>query len=224
MIWILISSVFFILGAVFTASLNICINVFVKSKCKLKEDHCIALTFDDGPHPEYTSNLLDVLKTLNTKATFFVIGEKAKQYPNLIKRIVEEGHTLGHHSYYHSKNFGWLSTKRVKEELKKTIDLLETITGQRSLYFRPPFGVTNPNIAKAIRSLELLSVGWSLRSYDTTYTPDMVINKIVKRVKSEDIILMHDRLSSTAEVVKTIIEESQKNGLIFVNLEASNLV
>ena len=222
MIWIL--SILLPIVIVFIISLNICSNIFVKSKCKLNQKNTVALTFDDGPHPKYTSELLDVLKILDVKATFFVIGENAERNPELIKRIVSEGHTLGHHSYSHSKNWGWLSTEKVKEEIEKSIVLLEKIGGQKSIYFRPPFGVTNPNIAKAIRFLGLVSVGWTLRSYDTTYTPDMVIRKIGKRIKSGDIILMHDHLSSTPKVVETIVKESQKNGLIFVNLEVSNMI
>lgn len=210
----IVTLIFLSILVLFWASLNICAQVFLKSKCKIEDQNTIALTFDDGPHPQYTPDLLDVLKELDVKATFFVIGYKAEQYPEIIKRIVGEGHTLGHHSYCHKNNFAWLSTQKVKEEIQKTIDLLESISGKKSIYFRPPFGVTNPNIARAVKELKLTSVGWSLRSYDTTYTPDMVINKIRKKVKSGDIILLHDHLSTTSQTVTTIVEECKKEGLI----------
>ena len=205
--------------AIFTASLNICFQFFIKSKCKLKQEQQVALTFDDGPHPQNTARVLDVLKEMDVKASFFVIGEKAKQYPELIKRIVNEGHTLGHHSYYHSSRFALKSTAGVKEEIEQTMSLLENISGYKSRYFRPPFGVTNPNIAKAIRLLNLQSIAWSLRSYDTTYTPEMVVNKLTKKLKSKDIVLMHDHLATTADIIRTIVDKGRRNGLIFVNLE-----
>jgi len=223
MFWIIFASALITTASILVASLNICAQVFLKSKCKIKSNTKVALTFDDGPHPTNTPELLDTLKALNIKATFFVIGERAHKYPEIIKRIVNEGHTLGQHSYYHRKNFGALSSTKIEKELQQSIDTIEQITGVRPSYFRPPFGVTNPNIAKAVKTLGLTSIGWSLRSYDTTYTPEMVVNKLTKKAKAGDIILMHDHLESTSQSVKTIVREYRKNGLDFVNLDDSIL-
>ena len=224
MFWIVFIFGFLILTAILFASLNICAHIFIKSKCKIQNTNSVALSFDDGPHPIYTPQLLDVLQALNIKASFFVIGKNAEQYPDIIQRIVAEGHTLGHHSFYHHKKWGTLSTKKVIAEIQKTIDVLEQITGKKSIYFRSPFGLTNPNIAKAIRTLNLSSIAWSLRSYDTTYTPQMVVNKINKKLKAKDIVLMHDHLKSTPQTVQQIVKEGLKNGLKFVNLEEATLL
>lgn len=127
----------------------------------------ISITFDDGPNPEFTLEVLKLLKDYSQHASFFLVGEMAKENKELVKQIIREGHSIGNHSYSHSKNFGFFSTRKIVEELQKTNTLLETITGKEIKLFRPPFGVTNPNIKKALRQTHHLSIGWSKRSYDT---------------------------------------------------------
>ncbi|MCY9662345.1 polysaccharide deacetylase family protein [Paenibacillus chondroitinus] len=104
--------------------------------------HSIALTFDDGPDPEYTSRLLDLLKQHNVKATFFVLGLKAKQYPELIKQMHHEGHLVGVHNYVHGAN-AFMTPKRVRLQVNNTVDVIDRIIGERPIYYRPPGGIIN---------------------------------------------------------------------------------
>lgn len=219
MLWAILIGLIVILAFLAFGAFKICAQIFMKSKCKLNYDKAIALTFDDGPHPEYTPQLLDLLKELNIKASFFVIGKNVEAHPEIAKRMVEEGHSIGLHSYVHSYHYGFMSSKKIKADLKQNSEIVKQATGITTLLFRPPFGVTNPNIAKAVEVLKLNSIGWSLRSFDTAKTAEQVIKKISTKAKGGDIILMHDRLPNTVQVVRTFVEEAQKNGLKFVNLE-----
>jgi peptidoglycan/xylan/chitin deacetylase (PgdA/CDA1 family) len=219
MLWIILIGLVLILAFIAFGAFKIGAQVFLKSTCKIDDKSSIALTFDDGPHPEYTPLLLDLLKKLKIKATFFVIGKNVEMYPEMVKRMVEEGHCIGLHSYAHTYNYGFLSTKSILADLKQNMELVEKASGKRTHLFRPPFGVTNPNIAKAVRQLDLKSIGWSLRSFDTAKPQAQVLAKLKTKVKAGDIILMHDHLPSTCSTIETFVEEAQNNGLKFVNLD-----
>jgi peptidoglycan/xylan/chitin deacetylase (PgdA/CDA1 family) len=174
----------------------------------------IALTFDDGPDPVNTPKILDTLQQYNIKATFFVIGKKAEQFPELLKRIDEEGHTIGNHSYGHSYLIGFYTSKALYQDIERCNDVIMQIIGKKPQYFRPPFGVTNPNYADAMKGLNLQSIGWSLRSMDTrAKNKYQVIEKVISRVQKKDIVLFHDRLACTAEALPDIIEHFQNKKL-----------
>lgn len=220
MITTIIAIAVILLSLVFLASLNIRWGVFLHSMCKIdtvsKE---VVLTFDDGPHPDYTPALLDLLKERGIKAIFFVIGEHAVRHPEMVKRAVAEGHTIGIHSYNHKIIFSFLSKEAVIDELQSTKTMLERITGKEISLFRPPFGVTNPNIAAAVKHLKLKSVGWNIRSLDTLEQPEA---KILKRIESSlsegGIILLHDRLPGCISLVKSILTMLDKNNYKVVGL------
>src|SRR5690554_6620522 len=127
----------------------------------------ISITFDDGPNPEFTPKVLLLLKKNKAKATFFLIGENAKKHPEIVRQIIEDGHTIGNHSCSHPKNFGFFSSEKVVAEVKQTNSILKKIAGKEVKMFRPPFGVTNPNIKKALKNTGHFSIGWSKRSFDT---------------------------------------------------------
>ena len=112
LIWIILTTI---------GSFHIRWNYFLKAKHKDEhvDDNVISLTFDDGPHKEYTKKVLELLKKYNFKATFFLIGNKIEEHPNLVKEIIDQGHTIGNHTYSHSNNFGFFKTKNVISELKK---------------------------------------------------------------------------------------------------------
>src|SRR5690606_21402954 len=102
----------------------------------------VALTFDDGPDPIYTAKLLDLLQKYNAKATFFVVGVHAEKHPELLLRMKNEGHVIGVHNYVHKTN--WLMRPRtVKKHIQQTNDIIEKVTGERSIYYRPPWGIMN---------------------------------------------------------------------------------
>ena len=188
-------------------SSDIRLGYFIRTYCNNREEkqRKIALTFDDGPHP-MTEKVLDILKNYNAKATFFCIGSQIEKYPDIFKRIIEEGHTIGNHSYSHSNSFGIFSTEKVTDELLHTNNIIEQLSGKKVLFFRPPFGVTNPRIAKAVSNTKQYVIGWNNRSLDTVIKEEA---KILERVKSKvapgGIILLHDTSLKSANVLEQIL-------------------
>ena len=127
----------------------------------------IVLTFDDGPNEEFTPEILKLLQKYNATATFFCIGKQIEKHPELVQKIISQGHLIGNHSFSHSNFFDFYDSKKVLAELQKTNELVFKITGKMMNFFRPPFGVTNPAIAKAIRQSKHQVIGWNVRSLDT---------------------------------------------------------
>jgi peptidoglycan/xylan/chitin deacetylase (PgdA/CDA1 family) len=166
----------------------------------------ISLTFDDGPDGQVTPLILDLLKENNVKAAFFIIGNRAAVNPEVLKRIDKEGHVIGGHSYSHHLLFDLFSSSVMRGELQKTDNLVFSIIGKRLSLFRPPYGVTNPPIARAIRSMKYESIGWSLKSFDTVNEKAAdIFNRIVSNLNNGDIILMHDSKPWTLNVLALLI-------------------
>lgn len=176
----------------------------------------IAITFDDGPHPYYTQQLLDGLKERDVKATFFVMGKHVEQYPELIERMYEEGHLIGNHTYSHiqlNKSNG----EAFKEELVKTNELIEKVTGQEVQYVRPPYGSWDKKFEK---ELNMFPVLWNIDPLD--WCSDNVagiVEKVTSKVKENSIILMHDEYKSTVTAALQIIDALQKEGYEFVTVD-----
>lgn len=178
----------------------------------------VALTFDDGP-AEYTEAILDILKKEKVSATFFIIGKNIVGREVLLKRIQTEGHSIGNHSFNHGFNFDWQSAAKMQEEIALTNQAIESITGTPVTLFRPPYGVTNPNLGKALRNSNLKSIGWNLRSMDTVAKDEKkLIDKILSRVKAGNIILLHDRCRITAAILPELITTLKKRGFTFATL------
>ena len=125
----------------------------------------LAITFDDGPNPAWTPQLLDVLGQQGVKATFFLVGRYAQREPALVRRIVNEGHLIGSHSWSHP-NLALTGTARVHEELRRTSEVLEEITGKPVRFFRPPFGARRPEVLRAARQRGLTPVMWNAMTDD----------------------------------------------------------
>ena len=148
------------------------------------------LTFDDGPDPTYTPQLLDLLKKHSIPCVFFVVGERAKTYPDLIKRMVQEGHSIGIHHYTHTSNW-LLSPWMVKKQLTKTADTIETITGERPIYYRPPWG--HFNLFTMQVSAPLKVVMWDLIPGDWKVShKETLRNNLKASVRDGSIIVLHD--------------------------------
>ncbi len=197
-------------------------NYFLYASIKSKNDECI-LTFDDGPDPELTPIILDILEREKIKAVFFVIGQKAEKHPEIVTRIEEEGHLIGNHSYSHNNFMSLYSKSRLRIEIKKAQETIETITHKKTTLFRPPIGYTNPNYAKVLKEAKLHCVGWSLRSYDSIIKdPIKLANRLVKKVKPGSIILLHDNLSVTAGTLEQFIQRAKENGIKFASTENIN--
>ena len=207
----------YVLGLVL-ASVNICSCFYIDVLCCGERDsNKISLSFDDGPHSEQTPIVLDILMKHNIKAGFFCIGQHAKENPELIKRMDEEGHFIGNHTFSHAFWFVLYSGKKMKEEIKKSNRIILEIIGKRMKLFRPPYGVTNPVLARVIRSTKMLPVGWSLRTLDTSAKGDK--NKIMKKlskVKAGDIVLFHDHSQNLQDILESFILKVKANGMELV--------
>lgn len=180
----------------------------------------IAITFDDGPNEIYTPQVLDLLKKYNATATFFCIGKHAEQHPIILKRIVSEGHLIGNHSYTHPNHFGFYNTQQVLGEIQKTNKLVEKITGKKMNYFRPPFGVTNPSIAKAINNTKHITFGWNIRSLDTVIKSEQkIINRITKKVPPGSILLLHDSHDRIIPVLEQLLLFLKQHNYQTISLE-----
>ena len=125
----------------------------------------IALTFDDGPNPEWTPRLLDILAKHDVKATFFMLGKFASVHSELVRRVAAEGHLIGDHSWSHPK-LSYCPAKRIEDELKRTKDTLEQIVGAKVKFFRPPFGARRPAVFRIARELGLEPVLWNAMTDD----------------------------------------------------------
>ncbi len=177
----------------------------------------VMLTFDDGPHERNTSRVLKVLKQHDVKAMFFVIGKNIEGNERLLEQIFEDGHEIGNHSFSHATWIDLWSTKKVREDFLECQKLIE-LAQPETRFFRPPYGVTNPNITRAIKRLGLRSIGWNIRSYDTsTNDVQKIKQRILSQLKPGAIILLHDRLDFMPELLEELIPEIKKRGYQFVN-------
>lgn len=196
------------------------LSFFLKSICTLPSgDQFVALTFDDGPCKN-TEMILDILDQHQAKATFFCTGKQAQQYPETVKRILKSGHTIGSHTFSHNAAFTFSGLRNVISEIKRGADVIGQITGRRPLLFRPPFGVTNPIIAKGVNAAGVISVGWNIRSFDTmTNDPGKILERVLPKLKAGSIILLHDKGEATSEALPLIINKIHNLSLKPVNLE-----
>lgn len=188
----------------------------VMSETVIQQDKKIALTFDDGPHPEYTPMLLDGLKERNVKCTFFLLGKSAEMYPDVVKRISEEGHLIGNHTYTHVQ-LTTLSDKMAKKELDMTDKLICDITGKNVEYVRPPFGDWN----KASTMMDsYIVVLWNIDSRDWVLkNRECIVRNTLPFVKDQSIILMHDSYQTSVDAALDIIDSLQKEGYQFVTVD-----
>lgn len=186
------------------------------SSSMVEEPPRIAITFDDGPSSQCTGRLLDGLKERDVKATFFLIGENAKENPELVKRLDEEGHLIGNHTYHHVE-ITKVSDEEAKKEILDTNEVITSITGKPVEYMRPPFGLWQRNLEMEI---EVLPVMWTIDPLDwTTENVDEIVNKVVTEAEENDIILLHDCYDSSVDAALRIIDILQKKGFEFVTVE-----
>jgi peptidoglycan/xylan/chitin deacetylase (PgdA/CDA1 family) len=180
----------------------------------------IALTFDDGPLAGKTERILNILKTHAVPAAFFCVGRRVKENPGIARRIASEGHIMGNHSFDHGIFFDLQSSAAIAAELSTTDALIQEYTGFMPRFFRPPYGVTNPMVASAVQRNGYLTIGWSVRSFDTlTKNSKRLLRKITRSLKSGDVILLHDSSESTIEMLPSLLNEVQKVGLKIVRLD-----
>jgi peptidoglycan/xylan/chitin deacetylase (PgdA/CDA1 family) len=206
-IWYFVGIVLVLITLFTLGSIRIKMNFYLVSHCSGDRNRkAVAFTFDDGPDRIITPMVLDVLKKQGIEAGFFVIGSKVMGNPELVKRMDREGHIIGGHSFSHLLFFDLLSSRKMKEELILTRDMILQVTGRRTKFFRPPYGVTNPALARTVRILGLQSIGWSLKSRDTVIDDkDFLLSRLTRKVKPGDVILFHDTKELVPEVLSRFI-------------------
>lgn len=190
--------------------------VAVTATAGMDDSKKIALTFDDGPHPYYTEQLLDGLKERDVKATFFVLGKHVEEYPELVQRMSDEGHLIGNHTYSHIQ-LNQANSEDFKEELVKTNKLIENLTGQEVQYVRPPYGTWNKKFEK---ELNMFPVLWNIDPLDwSSSNVSGIVQKVKAKAKENAIILMHDEYKTTVTASLQIIDELKEQGYEFVTVE-----
>lgn len=183
-------------------------------------DHpVIAMTFDDGPHPELTPKLLDMLKERGIRATFYVIGRSAEAHPEIVRRMVAEGHEVANHTWTHPA-LSKISTARQKSEIERTSALLRELTGENPTNMRPPYGATNSTINRRMKDEFGLSViMWSVDPQDWKYrNASRVSNHILTNTKPGDIVLAHDIHASTIAAMPATLDGLKAKGFQFLTV------
>ncbi|WP_019121705.1 polysaccharide deacetylase family protein [Brevibacillus massiliensis] len=183
----------------------------------------IALTFDDGPSPEYTPRMLDLLKKYDAKATFFVVGSRVNKYPELVRREITEGHEVANHTYNH-KYFTRMTPDSIKKEIKLAEDAIVKATNLRPRLFRPPGGIYNETIINSAKELDYLVVMWSWHQDTRDWrNPGVkrIVGKVLNNARKGDIVLFHDhggKREQTIKALEQILPELTRRGYSFVTV------
>lgn len=181
--------------------------------------HAVALTFDDGPHPEYTPRILAILQRYRVHATFFVVGKMAKRYPKLVQQEYSLGNTIGNHSMHHV-DLTTISTEAVTAEWADSNAVIRSLTGETPRFCRPPSGFYTQETITSAESLGLSMVLWSRYPHDYGDPgTEVIVKRVVSGVRNGDIILLHDGVEQTIEALPVIITALQQQRFEFVTLD-----
>lgn len=187
----------------------------------------IALTIDDGPEPDVTTKVLDILDAHQIKATFFCVGDKALQYPALCQDIIHRGHTIENHTQRHRHTFSLLGPKGYQQEIQAAQNTLTTVTGEQPLFFRAPAGLRNPFLEPVLKKLNLTLASWTVRGFDTQNgNAEQIKSKLISHLKAGTILLLHDGNAAKThdgipvilEVLPDLIKAAQSKQLRFITL------
>lgn len=173
------------------------------------DEKLIALTFDDGPDEKTTAQILDLLAEYHAKATFFVVGRRAERYPDMVKREASEGHEIANHTYSHMYLRNHVRSTDIVRELDQTDQVLSGLTGQHSLWFRPPGGFYNESVVRIAKEKGYTVVLWSWHQ-DTRDWISPGVGKIVRKVltnaRNGDIVLLHDHVEGSTQTVRALAQ------------------
>ncbi|QTE35754.1 polysaccharide deacetylase family protein [Mucilaginibacter gossypii] len=196
-------------------------NFFMRVMCSLKTNKkIIAITFDDGPDATATLQILKILKQQNTPAAFFCIGSRIPGNETVLKQIHKQGHIIGNHSFSHHFWFDLFSSAKMLDDMLQASQLVRQTINLSPLLFRPPYGVINPNLKKAILKSRMVPIGWSVRSMDTVINDSQkLLNKITRRLNPGAIFLFHDTGAATISVLPLFIEQAKAQGYEIVRLD-----
>ncbi|PUZ30370.1 Peptidoglycan/xylan/chitin deacetylase, PgdA/CDA1 family [Chitinophaga costaii] len=208
-------------GGLVYGAMRITAGFFLPVTCNVPtKEKVIAITFDDGPLPQYTPAVLDILEEAQVPAAFFCIGKHAAANTSLLQRIHAAGHVIGNHSFTHHFWFDLFAAPKMLLDMQAADQAVEAATGLRPRLFRPPYGVTNPNLAKAIRRGQYVPVGWNIRSLDTVATDkNALLQRILNRLQPGSILLLHDTCAITVELLPELITQIQARGYTIERLD-----
>ena len=190
----------------------------------------IAITIDDGPHPQVTPVVLDILEASNAQATFFCIGKAVEAHPQLAREIIRRGHHIENHSYAHRHYFSVMGLSQLRNEIGRAQSVISQITGHTPAYFRAPAGLRSPLLDPVLQSLNLQLVSWTRRGFDTVATdPNKVLRRLENGISAGDILLLHDgNAGATAngralilDVLPKLLDTVQTRGLQAVSLRSA---
>ena len=180
----------------------------------------IAISFDDGPVDHFTPEILELLAQQNVEAAFFCIGNRVDQNGSLLKKIYSQNHLVANHSYSHHFWFDLFSAKKMLADLRRMDLAMEKVIGVKPKLFRPPYGVTNPNLKKAIVQGGYTPVGWSVRSMDTVNNNEKkLLDKIINALKPGAVYLFHDTSKTTVAVLPAFLRHARERGYDIVRLD-----
>jgi peptidoglycan-N-acetylglucosamine deacetylase len=231
-------AIFIIMIFIFSGSLIAVFCVFFDEAVLLRKgtvyrvpisEKVVALTFDDGPSLEWTPKILDKLKEAKVKATFFMLGDHVKMYPSIAQRVAEEGHEIENHTFTHHVLI-YYTMDELKKEIKDTENIIQSTTGRRTKYFRPPKAWLTAQEKAKVNEMGYKIVLWSLNSKDwVTFDDKYMIRYILHHVHPGDIILFHDSggvlstqggdRSETVSVIKRLVEKLRDKGYRCVTVE-----
>lgn len=194
----------------------------------LRPRAAVALTFDDGPDPRFTPALLDLLRERRLRATFFVVGERAERYPELIRRIDQEGHLLGNHSHRHDLAIHFGLWKKAADEIDRCNEILARILKKTPRLFRPPLGFKNPALGDELRRRGMVVVGWQARGYDAVSADaGAIARRLLEGARPGGVLLLHDGAGlrgtedrgPTLAALPLLLDGLQARGLAVVPLD-----
>ncbi|MCI1186386.1 polysaccharide deacetylase family protein [Hymenobacter sp. DH14] len=217
--WLAVPVAAYVAAAAYGSS-RISSSFFVETMWRGPTDHPhIALTFDDGPVPG-TAQVLEILARHAAPATFFCIGQRARQQPEMLRQIDAAGHLIGNHTFTHSYFIDLFSPRRLRAEIAETDAAIAAATGRRPRLFRPPYGVTTPNFGRAIRASGHQCIGWSVRSLDTVAKDEaQLLNKVTAALAPGAVFLFHDTSAATAAVLDEFLRRARERGFRVVPLD-----
>lgn len=205
----------------FYCSYQIRLGAYVRTLCRNRAaGRVVALTFDDGPDPEMTPRVLDLLRERGVRATFFLVGAKAERHPELVRRIAAEGHDTGIHTWEHAAGFPMRSSWAMTADILRCRESLRQIAGVETHLFRPPFGVTNPMIGGMVRRMGYTVIGWSIRSLDTLAGPrGKVVERIRRQLHDGAVILLHDNRTGSPQLAELVLRMLAQEGYEVVRVD-----
>jgi len=179
----------------------------------------ICLTFDDGPEPDVTPRVLELLDRFQAKASFFCIGEKADAHPELVREIAHRGHSVENHSYHHRRVFAFFGMSRLRREVESAQQTLTSIAGRPPAFFRAPAGFRSPFLDLVLSTAALRYVSWTRRGFDTvSRDPQRILQRLTRGLAAGDVLLLHDSAPVVLAVLPVLLGELAAQGLRAVSL------